>query len=97
VTGLAASKDGRGTLIEVKVVPGASRSRIVGPHGGAIKAQVAAPPERGRANEALCALFAEALGAPRRAVRVVRGETSAKKTLFVDGLPPDEVARRLLP
>lgn len=93
----APSADGRGTLIEVKVVPGASRSRIVGPHGDAIKAQVAAPPERGRANEALCGLFAEALGAPRRTVAVVRGETSARKTLRVEGLAPDEVARRLLP
>ena len=95
--GVAASHDGRGTLIEVKVVPGASRSRIVGLHGGAIKAQVAAPPERGRANDALCALFAEALRVPRRAVAVVRGETSPKKTLRVDGLAPDEVFRRLVP
>jgi len=97
VIGVAASHDGRGTLVEVKVVPGASRSRIVGPHGGAVKAQVAAPPERGRANDALCALFAETLRVPRRAVTVVRGETSPRKTLLVDGLAPDEVSRRLLP
>jgi hypothetical protein len=96
-TRFAASADGRGTLIEVKVVPGASRSRIVGPHGDALKAQVAAPPEKGRANEALCALFAESLGVPRRAVSVVRGETAARKTLRVDGVVPDEAARRLLP
>jgi len=93
----AASADGRGTLIEVKVVPGASRSRIVGAHGEMIKAQVAAPPEKGRANEALCALFAESLGVPRRSVAVVRGAASARKTLRVDGLAPDEAARRLLP
>jgi uncharacterized protein (TIGR00251 family) len=97
VNGVAASQDGRGTLVTVKVVPGASRSRVVGPHGGAVKAQVAAPPERGRANDALCDLFATTLGVPRRAVSVVRGRTSPTKTLRVDGLAPDEVSRRLLP
>ncbi len=91
----SASADGRATLIEVKAVPGASRSRIVGLHGGAVKAQVAAPPERGRANDALCSLFAQALRVPRRAVEVVRGATSARKTLRVEGLSPAETARRL--
>lgn len=91
----APSPDGRGTLIAVKVVPGASRSRIAGPHGDALKVQVAAPPERGRANEAVCDLLAEALGVPRRAVSVVRGETSPVKTIRVDGLAPGEVERRL--
>jgi uncharacterized protein len=91
----AATADGRGTLLEVKVVPGASRSRIAGPHGDGVKAQVAAPPERGRANEALCELLAAALDVPRRDVAVVRGATSARKTVRVDGLPPAEVERRL--
>lgn len=94
---LVPTGDRRGTLIEVKVVPGASRSRVVGPHGDGIRAQVAAPPEKGRANEALCSLLAETLGVPRRAVTVVRGATSAGKTLRVDGLAPAEVARRLVP
>jgi len=92
---LAPSADGRATLICVKVVPGASRSRIAGPHGDVLKVQVAAPPERGRANEAVCDLFAETLGVPRRDVSVVRGMTSPLKTIRVDGLAPDEVARRL--
>jgi len=91
----AASPDGRATLIAVKVVPGASRSRVVGPHGDRLKVQVAAPPERGRANDAVCDLFAEALGVPRRAVSVVRGATSPSKTVRVDGIAPGEAERRL--
>ena len=94
---LAASADGRATLVPVKVVPNASRSRIAGPHGDGVKIQVTAPPERGRANEAVCAVLAEALGIPARHVIVVRGETSPAKTLRVEGLAPDEVARRLVP
>jgi uncharacterized protein (TIGR00251 family) len=91
----SASPDGRGTLIEVKAVPGASRSEIAGPHGGALKVRVAAPPERGQANAALCEILAEALGVPRRDVTVVRGASNARKTLLVAGLTPAETARRL--
>lgn len=91
----SASPDGKATLIEVKVVPGASRSRIAGPHGDALKVQVAAAPERGRANDALCDLLSEKLAVPRRAVAVVRGATSPRKTVRVEGLAPAEVARRL--
>ena len=91
------SADGRATLIEVKAVPGASRSRIAGLHGNVIRAQVAAPPERGKANAALCELFAEALGVPKRDVTVVRGTTSALKTLRVEGVSPADAAARLKP
>jgi uncharacterized protein YggU (UPF0235/DUF167 family) len=79
---LAASADGRATLVPVKVVPNASRTRFAGAHGDGVKIQVAAPP---------------ALGVPARDVTVVRGHTSPAKTLRVLGLAPDEVARRLVP
>jgi uncharacterized protein (TIGR00251 family) len=92
----SASADGRATLIDVKVVPGASRSRVAGVHGDAIKLQVAAPPERGRANEAVCELVAEKLGLPRRAVSVVRGETSPRKTVRAEGISPADAARLLV-
>lgn len=86
---------GGGTLIDVKVVPGASRSRIAGPFGDGIRVQVAAPPERGRANEELCEVLAEALGVRPADVTVVRGAAAPRKTVLVRTLAPDEVARRL--
>lgn len=86
---------GSGTLIDVKVVPGASRSRIAGAFGDGIRVQVAAPPERGRANEELCEVLAGALGVRAADVTVVRGGTSARKTVLVRNLAPDDVARRL--
>lgn len=87
---------GVGTLVEVKVVPGASRSRIVGAHGDALRVQVAAPPERGRANAALCELIAEAAGLRRQDVSVVRGAASSRKTLLLRGLAPDAAGRLLV-
>ena len=77
------------------VSPGAARSELVGRHGDGWRARVAAPPERGRANEALCTLLAELLRVPRASVRVAAGQTARRKVVEVEGLDADEVERRL--
>jgi uncharacterized protein (TIGR00251 family) len=82
-------------LLKVKVVPGASRSEIVGRHADGIRVRVAAPPEAGRANQELLDLLAAALGAKRAALRIVRGETSPQKVVDVDDLSFEEMLRRL--
>ena len=77
------------------VSPGASRTELVGRHGDGWKARVAAPPERGRANEALVELIAAALEVPARSVRVVAGHRGRAKVVEIDALDLGEVARRL--
>jgi len=57
--------------------------------------RVAAPPERGRANEALVSLLALALDVPKGSVQVVDGQRARAKVVEVDGLTPEEVERRL--
>jgi hypothetical protein len=81
--------------IVVTVSPGASRSELAGRHGGGWKARVAAPPERGRANEALLDLLAEALGLPRSRLALVAGGSARRKIVEVEGLDLDEISRRL--
>jgi uncharacterized protein (TIGR00251 family) len=49
----------------------------------ALKIRVAAPPVEGKANEALIAYLAKALGVPRRAVSILKGESSREKLLLV--------------
>jgi uncharacterized protein len=81
--------------IVVTVSPGASRTELVGPHGGGWKARVAAAPERGRANEALLDLLAATLDLPRNRLAVVAGRTARRKIVEVEGLDLDEISRRM--
>ncbi|HEX5045585.1 MAG TPA: DUF167 domain-containing protein [Gammaproteobacteria bacterium] len=82
-------------IIAVKVVPRAARDEIVGWLGSALKVRIAAPPTEGRANAALESFLADALGVPRRAVRVTSGHGAARKLVDVDGLERPDVERLL--
>jgi uncharacterized protein len=84
-----------GTLLAVKVVPGASRERVVGPLGDRLKVTVQKPPEKGAANAAVCRLLAAALGLRAADVTVIRGDVRPEKEILVRGLGPEEVLRRL--
>jgi uncharacterized protein (TIGR00251 family) len=81
--------------LRLRVVPGSSRPGVVGRHGEAWKVRVAEAPERGRANEAVLDLIAEALSLPRRDVSLVAGHGSRDKIVEIDGIAEDETRRRL--
>jgi uncharacterized protein (TIGR00251 family) len=78
--------------LKVKVVPGASRTEIVGRLGDALKVRVAAPPEGGKANREVVAVLAAQVGLPLAAVSVVVGQSSPAKVVAFRGL--DEAALR---
>jgi len=84
-------------IIRVKAVPGARRDEIAGPLGDRLKVRVAAPPEGGKANLAICALLARALGVRERDAEVVSGPASVEKTIRVRGVSPDQARAALLP
>jgi uncharacterized protein (TIGR00251 family) len=83
------------TRILLKVVPGSRRDQIVGALGDRLKIKVSAPPEDGRANEAVCALLAEALGVSASDVEIVAGHTRPEKTVRVAGVSPGQVQGKL--
>lgn len=73
-------------LLTVKAIPHAPRTEVVGWLGDTLKVKLHAPPVAGRANDELCAFLARELRLPRRAVTLVRGDTSRQKVLRLDGL-----------
>jgi uncharacterized protein (TIGR00251 family) len=83
------------TKLSLRVSPGARRGGVVGRHGAVWKIRVAAPPEAGRANDALVRLLAEMLDVPRRDVEIVSGHAARDKIVALAGIAPDEIERRL--
>ncbi len=87
-----------GVTILVKVQPKSRRPGLQGTAGSAdgprLRIGVTEAPEGGRANDAVCALMAQALGVARSAVQVAVGATSREKRLHVVG-DPATLATRL--
>lgn len=77
--------------LNIRVIPGARREGIAGRYADGLKVRVAAPPEGGKANHAVLALIAEALGLPIRQVVVLRGHTQPRKVLQVGGMSQEQL------
>ena len=83
------------TRLRLRVSPGAGRAAIVGRYGEGWKIRVTAPPEGGRANDAVLRLLAEALAVPRDSLTLVSGHSGRDKIVELAGLGPALVERRL--
>ena len=81
--------------LNVHAQPGAGRTQVVGRHGNAVKVRVAAPPEKGQANDALRKALADAFGVKPGAVELVAGATSRTKRFRFTGVDPDDFGARL--
>jgi uncharacterized protein (TIGR00251 family) len=81
--------------LQLHVQPRASRTEVAGPHGGALRIRLAAPPVDGEANAELVAFLARRLRVPRAAVTIVRGGTGRRKVVDVAGVSAGDVAAAL--
>ncbi len=87
-----------GASVAIKVQPRARRAGVQdvvdSADGPRLRVAVNEPPEDGKANRAVCAALADALGVAKGAVTVAAGAASREKRLHVAGDPAD-LARRL--
>jgi uncharacterized protein len=70
---------------EIKVVPNARGEKIV-PEGTGYKVYLCAPAVDGKANARLIEFLAGHYGVRKSAVSIVRGETSRRKVVEIDGI-----------
>lgn len=87
--------DAVSTRLRLRVSPGATRAGVVGRYGQAWKVRVPAPPEDGRANDAVVRLLAETLSVPRDSVKLVSGQTARDKIVELTGIDEAQTERRL--
>ena len=82
--------------VDIRVKPGASRTKVGGRHGDVLVVAVQARAVDGAATEAALDAVAKALGVRRRQVTLVRGLRSRDKVVGIEDPPPgcaDLVAR----
>jgi len=84
-----------GVELAVRAQPKASRNKVVGEHGDALKVAVTAAPTGGKANKAIEKVVAAALGVRTSVVDVVAGHASRDKSVRVLGLTVAEARKRL--
>ena len=82
-----------GVLVALKVTPKSGANRIEGlvsdGEGVRLRLRVTAPPEKGKANEAVIKLLAKAWGLPKSTLSIASGEAAPLKMLLAAGDPAD--------
>jgi hypothetical protein len=84
----------QGYVLRLLVSPGAPRSEVVGLFGDRLKLRLAAPPEKGAANQELLAFLARLLKVPKNSLKLTGGAKSRAKVVAVLDLSAD-LGRRL--
>ena len=80
-------------LLDIKAVPGASKTEIVGIQENRLRVKIAAAPEDGKANAELCAFFAKSLGCAKKDIVIKSGEKSRIKTIVIPVSLQDKVEK----
>jgi hypothetical protein len=89
-------KTSDGVVLNIRVVPRASKTAVQGVLGDMLKIRLQAPPVDGKANAALVEFLADTLGIAKSSVVLLSGETGRAKRVLIRNF--DEAAiRRLWP
>ncbi len=73
-------------ILQVKVVPGASRDEVAGLYGDGIKLRVSTPAQKGMANQRACEILAQWLQWPQSQIELISGATQPRKRFRIAGL-----------
>jgi hypothetical protein len=92
---VAVERRPEGVVVPVRVRAGARRTGVAGEHDGALRVDVAAAPEKGKANRAVIDVLAGVLRAPRSDIELAAGATSPHKRFLVRGIDAATAAARI--
>ena len=71
--------------VRIKVIPRSSKNEVSGELAdGTLKVHVTAAPEKGKANEQVCAVLAAHYKVPARAVQIMTGHGNPRKLVRID-------------
>ena len=84
-------------FLDIKAVPGASKSAFGEIRERRLKVRIAAAPEEGKANEELRSFLAKTLGLPKKEIVLETGEKSRLKTLRLPASAKEKIESLLYP
>ena len=84
-----------GVVFTAKIVAGSSKTAVCGLLGDMLKVKVAAPPEKGKANQALIDFLAKQLGVKKNAVSIISGQTKPIKQIQIMGVSKEMLVEKL--
>jgi uncharacterized protein len=93
VSGLDVREVNGRVRLSVRVQPRASANGFAGVHGNSLKVRLTAAPVEGAANDALVKFLAETFAVPRRAIKILAGESSRSKIVEIEGVTERDVYR----
>ena len=73
----------QGVVIRVKARPGACRNAFAGLHDGALRIDVTAAPEKGKANDAIIALLAKTFGIAKSSIELISSPANPQKRFLL--------------
>jgi uncharacterized protein (TIGR00251 family) len=79
----------------VVVTARAGKDEVAGWRGDELHVKVRSMPAEGKANAAVCAVVAEAVGVPKTSVAVVTGRKSRHKVIVIEDVTAAELGDRL--
>jgi len=84
-----------GVVFTARIIPGSSKTALCGLLDGMLKIKVAAPPQKGKANQCLVEFLASQLSVKKNAVRIVSGQTARIKRLHILGVSAKTLSIKL--
>ena len=84
-----------GVVLNLRIVPRASKNEIGEILDNALKIRLQAPPVEGKANKALVKFLAKTLGIPARNITILSGETGRNKRILIGGMKEEDLDKKL--
>jgi uncharacterized protein (TIGR00251 family) len=95
VSELRITTAGGAITFPVRAAPRAKRNAVAGVTGDALKICVTAPPEDGRANDALIEVLADWLAVKRRQVEIISGAANRNKVVRITGVTAEQLLAKI--
>ena len=89
-------EDNGSIIFTAKIVPGSSSpNKICGLLDGMLKIKIAAPPEKGKANQCLIKFLAKTLDVHKNTIQIISGQTNPVKQIQISEISIETMKKKL--